>query len=109
MFVRFRKLPNGGFRPRGIAFEATAIGCRNPYYQCNNHCRMKPRCRWYIGKEEKLEPYRLKAILVENKRVNGKVKQETIAVLGSIDALIQAVLGILFSALTLLLAWVQLK
>ena len=33
-------------------------------------------------------PYRLKVILVENKRVNGKVKQETIAVLGSIDAML---------------------
>ena len=31
------------------------------------------------------DPYRLKVILVENKRVNGKVKQETIAVLGSIE------------------------
>jgi hypothetical protein len=33
-----------------------------------------------------LAPYRLKVVLVENKRVNGKVKQETIAVLGSIEA-----------------------
>ena len=31
-------------------------------------------------------PYRLKVVLVENRRVNGKVKQETIAVLGSIEA-----------------------
>ena len=28
---------------------------------------------------EALAPYRLKVVLVENKRVNGKVKQETIA------------------------------
>jgi hypothetical protein len=33
-----------------------------------------------------LQPYRLKVVLVENKRVDGKVKQETVAVLGSIDA-----------------------
>ena len=47
---------------------------------------MKPRCRWRIGREEQRAPYRLKVVLVENKRVNGKVKQETIAVLGSIEA-----------------------
>ena len=65
---------------------ATFIGCQSRYAQCRGHCMMKPRCRWYIGNEEKLAPYRLKVILVENRRVNGKVKQETISVLGSIDA-----------------------
>ena len=45
-----------------------------------------PRCRWRIGDDEQLAPYRLKVLLVENRRVNGKVKQETIAQLGSIDA-----------------------
>lgn len=33
-----------------------------------------------------MAPYRLKVYLVENRRVGGKVKQETIAFLGSIDA-----------------------
>ena len=47
---------------------------------------MKPRCRWRIGKDEKLQPYRIKVYIVENKRIDGKVKQETIAFLGSIDA-----------------------
>ncbi len=64
------------------------IACRSPWNNipCRGHCREKPRCRWRIGRDEQLAPYRLKVILVENKRVNGKVKQETIAVLGSIEA-----------------------
>ena len=80
MFVRFRKLPCGGFRPRAAA--EPYIACRSPWngIPCRGHCRTKPRCRWRIGQEEVLAPYRLKVILVENKRVNGKVKQETIAV-----------------------------
>ncbi len=86
MFVRFRKLPCGGFEPRAAA--EPYIACRSPWngIPCQGHCREKPRCRWQIGREEELAPYRLKVILVENKRVNGKVKQETIAVLGSIEA-----------------------
>ena len=47
---------------------------------------MKPRCRWRVGKDEELAPYRLKIMLVENRRINGKVKQEIVAMLGSIDA-----------------------
>ena len=48
---------------------------------------MKPRCRWRIGVDEGLElaPYRLNVSLVENRRVNGKVRQEHIAHLGAID------------------------
>ena len=86
MFIRFRKLPCGGFQPRAAA--EPYIACRSPWngIPCRGHCREKPRCRWRIGREEELAPYRLKVILVENKRVNGKVKQETIAVLGSIEA-----------------------
>jgi len=88
MFVRFRKLPCDGFQPFGVADDATRIACRHPWHgiPCRGHCRAKPRCRWRIGKDEQLVPYRLKVVLVENKRVNGKVKQETIAVLGSIEA-----------------------
>ena len=87
MFVRFRKLPCGGFRPKAASRKAAIIACRSPRngYACR-HCWAKPRCRWLIGHDEKLSPYRLKVMLVENKRVDGKVKQETIAVLGSIDA-----------------------
>ena len=40
------------------------------------------RC-WTIGG---LEPYRVKVLLVENARAAGKVRQEIVAVLGSIDA-----------------------
>ncbi len=87
MFVRFRKLPCDGFRPNGAAYGAASIACRSSNgIACVEHCYKKPRCRWRIGHEEQLAPYRLKVILVENKRVNGKVKQETIAVLGSIEA-----------------------
>ena len=88
MFVRFRKLPSGGFRPIAAALGASFIACRNPWNRipCWGHCQAKPRCRWRVGEDEKLEPYRLKVVLVENRRVNGRVKQETIAVLGSIEA-----------------------
>ena len=88
MFVRFRKIPCGGFRPKAALYEATYRACQYPYGRnaCRGHCPAHPRCRWLIGHDEKLSPYRLKVILVENKRVDGKVKQETIAVLGSIDA-----------------------
>ena len=92
MFVRFRKLPCDGFHPRAASDEAARIACRYPWpgrdgpVACRGHCRAKPRCRWRIGREEQLTPYRLKVVLVENRRVNGKVKQETIAVLGSIEA-----------------------
>jgi hypothetical protein len=47
---------------------------------------MRPRCRWVIDKTRRMEPYRLKVALVENTRVDGKVKQELVATLGSIDA-----------------------
>ena len=75
-----------------MSSEAPRIACRRPWHgpngpvACRGHCHLKPRCRWRIGREEQLAPYRLKVVLVENKRVNGKVKQETIAVLGSIEA-----------------------
>ena len=90
MFVRFRKLPCDGFRPNGAS--SARILCRQPWHgpngpvACRGHCHLKPRCRWRIGRKEALAPYRLKVVLVENRRVNGKVKQETIAVLGSIEA-----------------------
>jgi hypothetical protein len=45
--------------------------------------RWRRRRRWTIGG---LEPYRIKVMLVENSRVAGKVRQEIITVLGSIDA-----------------------
>ncbi len=88
MFARFRKLPCDGFRPAGASLGSARITCRQPWrgIPCRNHCHAKPRCRWRIGRDEQLAPYRLKVVLVENRRVNGKVKQETITVLGSIEA-----------------------
>jgi hypothetical protein len=44
---------------------------------------MKPRCRWLI--DGKLTPYRLLVALIENRRIGGKVRQEHVADLGSID------------------------
>ena len=84
MFIRFRKIKSDGKRPKAVNARIMCAGyCQHRIYK---QCPMKPRCRWRIGSEEQRAPYRLKVILVENKRVNGKVKQETIAVLGSIEA-----------------------
>jgi hypothetical protein len=49
---------------------------------------MKPRCRWRIGVDQgvKPAPYRLEASLAENRRVDGKVQQEHVVSLGTIDA-----------------------
>ena len=86
MFVRFRKLPCGGVRPGAAARGAAYIACQKPWGPaCRGACPRKPRCRWLVGHDEKLSPYRLKVLLVENSRVGGKVKQETIAMLGSIE------------------------
>jgi hypothetical protein len=38
------------------------------------------------GEGQSLEPYRIKVMLVENTRINGKVKQKIVAMLGSINA-----------------------
>jgi hypothetical protein len=85
VFVRFRKQPNDGFRPKAAAYKQAFIACKYGG-RCGISCPLKPRCRWFIGEEDRLQPYRLKVVLVENRRVDGKVKQETVAVLGSIDA-----------------------
>jgi len=88
MFVRFRKVSCDGFRPAAAADDAAFITCRYPHgaSPCDLGCRMKPRCRWRIGKSERLAPHKLKVYVIENKRLDGKVRQETIAFLGSIDA-----------------------
>ncbi len=84
MFIRFRKITSDGKQPKAVHARISCVGyCQHRIYK---QCPMKPRCRWRIGHEEQRAPYRLKVVLVENKRVNGKVKQETIAVLGSIEA-----------------------
>ena len=88
MFIRFRKITSDGKQPKAVHARISCVGyCQHRIYK---QCPMKPRCRWRIGHEEQRAPYRLKVVLVENKRVNGKVKQETIAVLGSIEAALLA-------------------
>jgi hypothetical protein len=51
------------------------------------HCHMRPRCRWAVGGRQEIDrgPYKLLVSLVENHRVDGKVRQEHVADLGSVD------------------------
>jgi hypothetical protein len=89
MFVRFRKVPNGGFQPQHTADGVAQLQCAAPYGRvCRESCHRHPRCRWAIQVpgSSPLEPYRLKVLLIENTRINGKVKQSLVATLGSIDA-----------------------
>lgn len=83
MFVRFRKLSNAGFEPAGGATGAAAYTWEPTWENGWPKRHGRRRRRWTIGG---LEPYRVKVMLVENTRVAGKVRQEIIAVLGSIDA-----------------------
>jgi hypothetical protein len=89
MFVRVRRVGIGGFRPGAAADGAAARLCKYSMAgmgRCRRRCRVKPRCRWVIGSERQLEPYSLKLTLVENTRIDGKVRQAIIVRLGSIDA-----------------------
>ncbi len=86
MFIRFRKITSDGKRPKAADAKIMCAGyCQHRTYQ---ECPVKPRCRWRIGVEHglKLVPYRLNVALAENKRADGKVRQEHIAQIGSIDA-----------------------
>ena len=86
MFIRFRKITSDGKRPKAADAKIMCAGyCQHRTYQ---ECPVKPRCRWRIGVEHglKLVPYRLNVALAENKRAEGKVRQEHIAQIGSIDA-----------------------
>jgi hypothetical protein len=85
MFVRFRKQPNGGFRPEAAHDDVVAWEWAGGPCECGE--RRRHSRRWTISRADiRLQPYRIKVTLVENTRSNGKVKQETVAVLGSIDA-----------------------
>src|SRR6266568_2202245 len=90
MFARLRKLSNAGFRPQAVATGEAVRLCRRPELEtrgpCQDNCHAKPRCRWAISADRRLEPYRLKVTLVESVRVNGRVRQQTVASLGSINA-----------------------
>jgi hypothetical protein len=88
MFVRFRKMANGGFPPGATADGVSKRICQGRRSgHCGSRCRARPRCRWVIDDGRRLEPFRYKVMVVENARVGGgKVKQELVAYLGSIDA-----------------------
>jgi len=89
MFVRYRKVVSDGFEPCGVQAQRNCNGsCRSRYRSCMGRCPKKPRCRWRIGLlqlPDGLVPYRLQVSLIENQRDDGKVRQEHIADLGSID------------------------
>jgi hypothetical protein len=91
MFVRFRKVSNAGIKPEHVADGAAERECRRVTgYLCGGgHCYAKPRCRWALRAGDlRLEPYRLKVTLLANTRINGRVKQELVATLGSIDTIL---------------------
>ena len=77
MFIRFRKVKSGGRQPIGVR-------ARIFWYAQSNSRR-----RWRISADHddspRLEPYRLNVGLAENTRQDGRVKQEHVALLGSID------------------------
>jgi len=83
MFIRFRKSRSDGREP--LAVSAKLIHARD--WQ---HGARRPRARWRIGYEEglKLIPYRLHVTIADNRRIGGKVKQEHVADLGSIDGVL---------------------
>jgi hypothetical protein len=90
MFVRFRERKSDGRGPSNVDAKLACVGrCADRQGQrlgglrMGKGCPVKPRCRWLIG--GKLVPHRLLVALIENRRVDGKVRQEQIADLGSID------------------------
>src|SRR5215475_3147045 len=95
MFVRFRERKNDGREPEHVLSRKKMCAGRCPKVpgkRCgpDRHmwgCPMRPRCPWRIGVDQgiALQPYRLFVSLVENHRVNGKVRQNHIADLGAID------------------------
>jgi hypothetical protein len=93
MFVRFRKQSNSGFRPvaaRNRSGDEVKWQWVGKYEHVSpGWIRRRRRHRkWSIacGGDQYLEPYRIKVALVENARIDGKVKQEVIVTLGAIDA-----------------------
>ena len=87
MFIRYRKLRSDGRRPEGVAAK---IVCRGRCQRRGWRCPLQPRCRWRIGPDDleelALPPYRLQVSIVENRRVEGKVRQQHVADPGSVDA-----------------------
>jgi hypothetical protein len=92
MFVRFRERISDGRQPDFIESKLQCAGrCRpelgnyraGPGARYIAGCPFKPRCRWRIVGD--LVPYRLLVGLIENQRVDGKVRQTHVADLGAID------------------------
>lgn len=91
MFVRFRERKNDGREPQFAPAKLACTGrCADrhgqrigPGFRAGSGCPERPRCRWRI--EGELVPYRLLVSVVENRRIDGKVKQEHVADLGAID------------------------
>jgi hypothetical protein len=106
MFIRFRERSNDGREPlyrNGFRVDGATLQCAGkcnsalrerrslgnwtghragPGFRCRSGCPLRPRCRWLIDGKP---PYRLLVSLVENRRTNGKVRQEHIADFGAID------------------------
>jgi hypothetical protein len=94
MFVRFRERKNDAHRPHGVRASILCSGrCESrdgrrpaPGFRNGKGCPEKPRCRWRIGLPDlDLIPRRLLVSLIENRRTNGRPRQEHIADLGAID------------------------
>ena len=87
MFVRFRKKLSDGVRPSGGVHPATHMCVGDCKRRRDYHCPIKPRCRWRIGVEHGIElaPYRLNVAVVENRRIDGKVRQSCLVQLGSFE------------------------
>lgn len=70
MFIRYRRIKSSGRKPMGV--KVGRLGRR-----------------WYIadpGQSIVVEPYRLQVSIVHNIRVDGKVREQIIAELGSINS-----------------------
>jgi hypothetical protein len=106
MFVRFRERSNDGREPlygNGVPVDSATLQCAGkcnsalregrsigkwtghragPGFRCRSGCPLQPRCRWLIDGKT---PYRLLVSLIENRRIDGKVRQEHIADFGAIE------------------------
>jgi hypothetical protein len=91
MFVRFRERNSSGREPDFIGAELQCAGRCHPDFRNRragpgarylSGCPLKPHCRWLIAGKP---PHRLLVSLIENRRIDGKVRQEHIGDLGAID------------------------
>lgn len=100
MFVRFRERKSDGRQPLFVAAMIMCDGwCKvrrpkdyattyAPPPPSRQRCRKSSPCRWrigFVGEDLELMPYRLLVSVAHNQRIAGKVRQQHIADLGSID------------------------